>query len=87
MQENSKYINQAGVGRLAIALARESVFGADVMKTNRLSDEGIRFIRDTLRNLFQEIDETSFSVQYWQPAKQAIRRACGRMKISAPKFH
>ena len=37
------------VGRVAIKLAKEHVFGSDVMATGKLSEEGLHFIRLTLR--------------------------------------
>ena len=39
----------ASIGRVGIALARESVFGPDVMANGELSDDGLMFIKGTLR--------------------------------------
>ena len=37
------------VGRVAIKLAKESVFGTDVMGQGKLNERGLHFIRMTLR--------------------------------------
>ena len=37
------------VGRVAIELARDCVFGPDIMATGDLSAEGMSFIKKTLR--------------------------------------
>ena len=48
----SEFIDWLGpgrVGRLAIKLARECVFGTDVMARGRLNKDGLHYIRYTLR--------------------------------------
>ena len=77
---NWKYLNLAGIGRLAIALARDSVFGPDVMKNNNTQqlEEEMKYIHDTLRNLFQNVYDITFGASYWHNARESIRMACGR---------
>ena len=50
IRRNRKCLNQAGIGRLAICLARESVFGPDVMAANQPTVDGLTFIENTLQN-------------------------------------
>ena len=38
LRHNSKLLNPTGIGRLAIALVRESVFGIDVTASNKLME-------------------------------------------------
>ncbi len=65
IRHNNKNLNQSGVGRLAIALARESVFGPDVMASGRLSEDGLLFIEQTLRHQFPHVkDDTDFYDNY-----------------------
>ncbi len=82
IQQHRNYQNPAGIGRLAIALARECVFGEDVMAASvsggpKLSGDGVAFIRQTLRHLFPKADEEVFK-SYWSSARHAIGRACTR---------
>lgn len=82
IRHNSKLLNPTGIGRLAIALARESVFGPDVMAANQLTEEGLLFIEQTLRHLLPGISDLDFNEKYWKPSRQAIKRACDRAKAS-----
>ena len=49
MEQCSGWLQGGSVGRLAIRLAKDCVFGADVMATGKLSDEGMVFIKNTIR--------------------------------------
>ena len=80
IRHNSKLLNPTGIGRLAIALARESVFGPDIMASNRLTEEGLLFIEQTLRHLLPGVSDADFNENYWKPSRQAIKRACDRAK-------
>ena len=80
IRHNSKLLNPTGIGRLAIALARESVFGTDIMASNRLTEEDLLFIEQTLRHLLPGISDSDFNEIYWKPSRQAIKRACDRAK-------
>ena len=82
IRHNSKLLNPTGIGRLAIALARESVFGPDIMAANKLTEEGLLFIEQTLRHLLPGISDLDFNEKYWKPSRQAIKRACDRAKAS-----
>ena len=82
IRHNSKLLNPTGIGRLAIVLARESVFGPNVMAANQLTEEGLLFIEQTLRHLLPGISDLDFNEKYWKPSRQAIKRACDRAKSS-----
>ena len=80
IRHNSKLLNPTGIGRLAIALARESVFGTDIMASNRLTEECLLFIEQTLQHLLPGISNSDFNENYWKPSRQAIKRVCDRAK-------
>lgn len=78
IRRNRKNLNQAGIGRLAISLARESVFGPDIMAENKITEDGLIFIEQTLHNLLKDtVCDDDFNEHYWKPARKAIMRACG----------
>ena len=79
IRHNSKLLNPTVIGRLAIALACESVFGPDIMAANKLTEEGLLFIEQTLRHLLPGISDLDFNEK---PSRQAIKKACDRAKAS-----
>ena len=52
------------------------------MASNRLTEEGLLFIEQTLRHLLPGISDSDFNKNYWKPSRQAIKRACDRSKAS-----
>ena len=82
IRHNSKLLNPTGIRRLATALACESVFGPDILASNKLREEGLLFIEQTLRHLLPGISDLDFSEKYWTPSQQAIKRACDCEKAS-----
>ena len=52
------------------------------MASNRLTEEGLLFIEQTLRHLLPGISDFDFNKNYWKPSRQAIKRACDRSKAS-----
>ena len=52
------------------------------MAWNRLTEEGLLFIEQTLRHLLPGISDFDFNKNYWKPSRQAIKRACDRSKAS-----
>ena len=49
LMQMSDWVSPGRIGRLAIKLAKECVFGTDIMATGKLSKEGLDYIRLTLR--------------------------------------
>ena len=47
--EHEQWLEPGKLGRLAITLARVCVFGRDVMATGNLSEEGLLFIKNSIR--------------------------------------
>ncbi len=81
IQQYRQYQNPAGIGRPAMALGRECVFGEDVMAASvggpKLSKEGTAFIQQTLHHLFPDVDDMIFK-SYWNAARHVIAQACTR---------
>ena len=85
-----KMVNESKVGALAVKLAKESIFGNDLMKTctvkghrdlPALPVEGLSRLKDTLYGLFPKfwVNPASFE-PLWNTAGEAVGQLCKRLR-------
>jgi len=85
------YKNTKDIGKLAIALAKYTYFGPQVMSqctvtgrgsTNPLDPSKLQRLRENIRSVFPMMDDEEFKA-IWDKCKESIAGACKSLRAAA----
>ena len=89
------HIAKKDYGRIAVALARFTYFGREVMKrstimgvdgTDMLNPHAMRSLKADMRGLFMEMSETEFELTWRSKCLNAIAAACRHLRYTRGKL-
>ena len=89
------HIAKKDYGMIALALARFTYFGCEVVKrstinrtdgTDMLNPHAMRYLKADMRGLFMDMSETEFELTWRSKCLNAIAAACRHLRCTRGKY-